>query len=43
MFGFRGVNAPPDTDFCDICIEYPGEYEAICETVLAFYQGPIWS
>jgi hypothetical protein len=34
-FGFRGVIDPAVTDFSDFSIEYLGEYEAICKTVLA--------
>jgi hypothetical protein len=33
--GFRGVIDPAETDFRDFRSDFLGEYEAICETVLA--------
>jgi hypothetical protein len=35
IFGFSGVIDPAETDFDDFWSYYLGEYEAICETVLA--------
>jgi hypothetical protein len=35
IFGFNGVNDTAETDFGDFQSDYLGEYEAICETVLA--------
>jgi hypothetical protein len=35
LFGLRGVIDPAETDFDDFRSDYLGEYDAICETVLA--------
>jgi hypothetical protein len=35
IFGFSGVIDTGETDFGDFRSDYLGEYEAICETVLA--------
>jgi hypothetical protein len=35
IFGFSGVIGTAESDFDDFRSEYLGEYEAICETVLA--------
>jgi hypothetical protein len=35
IFGFSGVNDTAETDFGDFRNDYLGEYDAICETVLA--------
>jgi hypothetical protein len=35
IFGFSGVNDTAETDYGDFRSDYPGEYDAICKTVLA--------
>jgi hypothetical protein len=35
LIDFSGVIDPAEADFEDFSIEYLGEYEAMCETVLA--------
>jgi hypothetical protein len=35
IFGFSGVNDTAKTEFGDFRSDSPGEYDAICKTVLA--------
>jgi hypothetical protein len=42
IFDFSGVIDPAETAFDDFRSDFLGEFEAICETGLAYYQRPTY-